>query len=53
MEITFYGATKEVTGSKHLVTINGVNIMLDYGMHQGKRSVATELNKKSHKSQKY
>jgi len=46
MEITFYGATKEVTGSKHLVTINGVNIMLDYGMHQGKRSVATELNKR-------
>ncbi|NIA23707.1 MAG: MBL fold metallo-hydrolase, partial [Proteobacteria bacterium] len=46
MEITFYGATKEVTGSKHFVTINGVNIMLDYGMHQGKRSEATKLNKK-------
>ncbi len=46
MKITFYGATKEVTGSKHLLSINGVNIMLDYGMHQGKRSEATALNKK-------
>ena len=45
MKITFYGATKEVTGSKHMVTINGVNIMLDYGMHQGKRSESNKMNK--------
>jgi len=46
MKITFYGATKEVTGSKHLITINNINILLDYGMHQGKRSESTKMNKR-------
>jgi len=30
-----YGATKEVTGSCHLMHINGKNIMIDCGMFQG------------------
>jgi len=46
MKITFYGATKEVTGSKHLITINNINILFDYGMHQGKRSESTKMNKR-------
>jgi metallo-beta-lactamase family protein len=30
-----YGATKEVTGSCHLLRVNDVNIMIDCGMFQG------------------
>ncbi len=30
-----YGATKEVTGSCHLLEVDGVKIMIDCGMFQG------------------
>lgn len=37
MNIQFLGATKEVTGSKHLLTTNkGTKVLLDCGMYQGK-----------------
>lgn len=37
MTIQFLGATREVTGSKHLITTNiGTKILLDCGMYQGK-----------------
>lgn len=37
MNIQFLGATKQVTGSKHLITTdNGTKILLDCGMYQGK-----------------
>ena len=37
MNIQFLGATKEVTGSKHLLTLNdGTKILFDCGMYQGK-----------------
>lgn len=37
MTIQFLGATKEVTGSKHLITTdNGTKILLDCGLYQGK-----------------
>ncbi len=44
MNITFYGGVGEVTGSKHLVEIGGMKILLDCGFHQGHRKEARELN---------
>ncbi len=45
MKITFHGAAGNVTGSKHLVETNGLKILLDCGLHQGRRREAYELNK--------
>ena len=42
MKLTFHGAAREVTGSAHIVTINGKNILLDCGLFQGKRKEAFE-----------
>ena len=32
MRLTFYGAAQTVTGSQHLVEVNGVRILLDCGL---------------------
>lgn len=45
MQITFYGATREVTGSMFLLSTNSDHILLDCGMFQGKRKEAEEKNK--------
>lgn len=45
MEITFWGATREVTGSMHQVSANGENILLDCGLFQGRRKETAERNK--------
>ena len=45
MRITFNGAARTVTGSQHLLEINGKTIMLDCGLFQGKRKEAFERNR--------
>lgn len=45
MEIEFYGAAREVTGSCHILRVNGSTVLLDCGMFQGKRSDSAEKNK--------
>ena len=36
MKLTFIGADHEVTGSCHFLEAAGMNILIDYGMEQGK-----------------
>jgi metallo-beta-lactamase family protein len=45
VEITFAGAAREVTGSCHLVHVNGRTIALDFGLFQGKRAESNEKNR--------
>ena len=45
MEITFVGAAREVTGSCHLLHVNGHTVALDCGMFQGKRHESAEKNR--------
>jgi metallo-beta-lactamase family protein len=44
MDITFLGAAREVTGSCHIVTVNGRSIALDFGMFQGRRRDTHDKN---------
>lgn len=44
MKIQFHGAVRTVTGSQHLITINGKNILLDCGLYQGSRKQTYERN---------
>ncbi|MBC8098313.1 MAG: MBL fold metallo-hydrolase [Armatimonadetes bacterium] len=46
MKLTFYGAARTVTGSKHLIEVNGLRILLDCGLVQGKRSESYSANVK-------
>lgn len=45
MNITFHGAARNVTGSKHLIKLNdGTGILLDCGMFQGLGEQTEEMN---------
>lgn len=46
MHLRFTGAAREVTGSAHLVQVNGRTILLDCGLFQGRRSETAEKNRK-------
>ncbi|MGH7812308.1 MAG: MBL fold metallo-hydrolase, partial [Candidatus Binatia bacterium] len=44
MRINFHGAAHTVTGSQHLLEINGHRLLLDCGLFQGKRSESYARN---------
>lgn len=45
MNLTFHGAAQTVTGSQHLIQVNGSLILLDCGLYQGKRAESYERNR--------
>ncbi len=45
MHVSFYGATREVTGSFHLLVTDQDNILLDCGLFQGKRKETEAKNR--------
>ncbi len=45
MKITFHGATRTVTGSQHLLEVDGRKLLLDCGLYQGRRKDELRLNK--------
>ncbi|MEW6403694.1 MAG: MBL fold metallo-hydrolase [Chloroflexota bacterium] len=44
MRIRFHGAAHTVTGSQHLIEVNGARVLLDCGLFQGRRSETYERN---------
>lgn len=45
MRIQFCGADRTVTGSSHLIEVNGLRVFLDMGMYQGSRDEADRINR--------
>lgn len=45
MKLTFHGAARSVTGSRHLLEANGFRVLLDCGLVQGRRDEAEKRNR--------
>jgi metallo-beta-lactamase family protein len=45
MQIHFHGAAQTVTGSQHLLEINGYKLLLECGLFQGRRKMAYQINR--------
>lgn len=44
MKLTIYGAAQTVTGSKHLIEVNGKRLLLECGLFQGRRQKTYDYN---------
>ena len=45
MQLQFLGGSDTVTGSKHLITCNGANVVRDFGLYQGRRDESEKINR--------
>lgn len=45
MKLSFLGAVRTVTGSRHLLTVGNRRVLLDCGLYQGRRDISERINR--------